>query len=138
MDDACTHTRTLAILNALAEGVHPQTGEVFPTDSPYYSPEVIRALYNAIRMLDGLQSDSRTRSQVRPRSGAPTNAGKLWNEDEDRRLLAEFDAGKSLKELAGLHQRTYAGIEARLEKLGRLKPEERTTARRVPPQRASG
>ncbi len=134
MDESHVHARTLATLNALAEGVHPLTGEVFPADCPYHSPEIVRALYGAVRLLEGGVPKASAKPVERPREGAPANAGKPWNVDEDRQLLVEFDGGKTLKDIAILHQRTYAGIEARLEKLGRLSPEERTTSRRVPAQ----
>lgn len=165
MDDAQTraktqaHTqadslaRTLTILNALAEGVHPATGEVFAPDCPYHSPEIVRALYGAVRRLEGTASSSdgqvpeRSRPETprsetarpeRAREGAPANAGKPWSVEEDRQLLVEFDSGKTLKECAVLHQRTFAGIEARLEKLGRLDAADRTTSRRVPARPGNG
>lgn len=147
---ADTHARTLTVLHALAEGVHPSTGEVFPPDCPYHSPEIVRALYGAMRALEGsahpAQSPERSRPEAartdtaRPerREGSPANAGKPWSVEEDRQLLVEFDAGKTLKECAVLHQRTFAGIEARLEKLGRLDAADRTTSRRVPPRPGNG
>lgn len=131
--DAITR-RTIGILTALAEGVDPATGEVFPDNCPYHSPEIVRALYGAIRVLENGAARRPERPVPRPRDGTPTNAGKPWSAEEDRQLLVEFDAGKSLKECAVLHQRTYAGIEARLEKLGRLDASDRTTSRRVPPR----
>ena len=39
---------------------------------------------------------------------------------EDERLLAGFDGGASVEALATAHERTRAGIEARLVKHGRL------------------
>jgi hypothetical protein len=44
--------RALTILTALAGGVNPLTGELFAVDSPYQSPDVIRALYCAVRALE--------------------------------------------------------------------------------------
>jgi len=134
MEDAHARARHLAILASLAEGVHPATGEVFANDCPYHSADIVRALYGAIRALEAGPTPPPTKKPVeRPREPALANVGKPWTVEEDRQLLVEFDAGKSLKECATLHQRTHAGIEARLEKLGRLKPEQRTTARRYPP-----
>lgn len=37
----------LRIVRALAEGADPETGEMFPEDSPYQRPEVIRTLFAA-------------------------------------------------------------------------------------------
>ena len=49
--------------------------------------------------------------------------------EEDERLLAGFDAGTRVDELATTHERTRAGIEARLVKHGRLEAEQAPAAR---------
>lgn len=114
MDEA----KALTIVSALANGVNPLTGEVFAIDSPYQSADVVRALYLAVRGLEAA-ARRRARAPVEP----PSNAGKPWTADEDERLLDGFDAGRSLVELAQAHARTAAGIQARLEKHGRLQPQ---------------
>jgi hypothetical protein len=112
MDDI----KALGIVSALANGVNPQTGEVFDVDSPYQTGDVIRALYVAVRALE-----STTRTKLRPgRTRMPTNAGKPWTETEDLELLEKFDEGLSIAALARAHDRTPAGIQARLERHGRL------------------
>lgn len=112
MDDI----KALGIVSALANGVNPQTGEVFDVDSPYQTADVIRALYIAVRALEGT-----TRTKLRPaRTRTPSNAGKPWTEQEDLELLEKFDEGLSIAELARAHDRTAAGIQARLERHGRL------------------
>ena len=45
--------QALKILNALANGVHPATGEVFAADSAYQHPDTVRALFEGIRALEG-------------------------------------------------------------------------------------
>jgi hypothetical protein len=112
MDDS----KALGIVSALANGVNPQTGEVFEVDSPYQTADVIRALYVAVRALE-LTNRSKTRTT---RSRLPANAGKPWTEQEDLQLLEKFDQGLSLAQLAQAHDRTLAGIQARLERHGRL------------------
>ena len=109
-------TKALDVLSALANGVHPTTGEVFAADSPYQSPDVVRALFVVIRAFE-----ARVKAQAR-RADLPSNAGKAWTAEEDQKLLSGFDAGRSIKQLADEHQRTLAGIQARLEKHGRLEP----------------
>jgi hypothetical protein len=118
--------RAYAIVSALANGVDPLSGEPLAPDAVHQHPDVVRALMAAARALDA-GGDAR-----RGRSALPANAGKPWSTEEDERLLAEFDSGRSLKELAELHARTVAGIEARLERFGRLDPDARTTPRRYP------
>lgn len=108
-------SKATAVLTALASGVNPQTGEVFPPESVYQSAEVVRALYVAIRALE-----PSLRRRTRARGSVPANAGKPWSEEEDQALLAEFDEGRSIAELAEAHGRTQAGIQARLERHGRI------------------
>lgn len=104
----------LKILNSLANGVHPATGEVFAPDSPYQHPDTVRALFEAIRSIDGA-----TAAGPEPQK-KPTATFVRWTADEEERLVAGFDAGKSTTDLAQLHNRSLAGIEARLLKLGKI------------------
>lgn len=105
----------LRILNALANGVHPTTGEVFAADSPYQHPDTVRALFEAVRVLE--TSDSRN---TRGNGDMPANTFVRWTPEEEERLAAGFDAGRSSAELAKLHNRSRAAIEARLLKLGKI------------------
>ena len=102
----------LKILNALANGVHPATGEVFAADSPYQHPDTVRALFEAVRALDSDTS--------RPREEKPAGTFVRWTPEEEERLAAGFDAGRTSAELAKLHDRSKAAIEARLLKLGKI------------------
>ena len=116
-------TKALSIVSALANGVNPQTGEVFAPDSPYQTADVVRALFLAAQVLE-------SRSRTKAKAPAPDNAGKPWTGDEDERLLQAFDAGTAIAELARAHGRTQAGIQARLEKHGRVQPGPLSSARR--------
>jgi hypothetical protein len=122
--------KALNIVSTLANGVNPITGEVFPPDSPYQTSEIVRALFVAARALDGTARVQPPAREARPRSESLPNVGKPWSSEEDTRLLAEFDRGRSPRELASVHGRTLAGIEARLEKLGRISAQQRVTTNR--------
>ncbi|WP_443946620.1 hypothetical protein ACJVDH_05810 [Pedobacter sp. AW1-32] len=100
------NNRHLEILQALANGTYPVTGEVFPADSPYNQPEIIRALFFAINQLEVLAKQG--------------NKGLAWNEQEDNLLSQRFNEGIKITQLAKLHSRTYGAIKARLIKLGVL------------------
>jgi hypothetical protein len=115
-NDIMDDSKALGIVSALANGVNPQTGEVFEVDSPYQSADVIRALYVAVR---ALEMTNRAKART-TRTRLPANAGKPWTEQEDLQLLEKFDEGLSLAQLAQVHDRTLAGIQARLERHGRL------------------
>ena len=103
------------IIEVLAGGVDPATGEVLPDDSPLSSPHVIRALFIAAKALEVMAT-----KPARPAVAGPGNAGKPWAEEEDQRLLATFDAGTPVAELARTHERTTGSINSRLIRLGRL------------------
>jgi len=109
----------LKILNALANGVHPATGEVFGADSPYQHPDTVRALFEAVRTME--TGAARTTSTERTTRGdMPANTFVRWSLEEEVKLASGFDAGKSTAELARLHNRSRAAIEARLLKMGKI------------------
>ena len=106
--------QALAVVRSLANGVDPESGEVFPAESAYQRPRVVRALYEAATALERIDRFDRRRSQMPPKTGEP------WTEEEDRKLLAAFDAGRALQELASAHERTMGAVRARLLKYGRI------------------
>jgi len=109
----------LKIIQQLANGTDPHTGEIFRTDSPYQHPDTVRALFAAARALD---SQSAPRQRAAGAENAPQNAGKPWSGAEDEALAGAFDSGKTVPELAAEHQRSRFAIEARLAKLGKIEP----------------
>jgi hypothetical protein len=109
-------TTAIAVVSALANGIDHRTGEVFARDSPYQSADVIRALYIAVRELEHVVRGKRGQ----PTRTLPINAGKPWNEEDDRLLLERWDQGNTIELFGEMHGRTLAGIRARLERHGRL------------------
>lgn len=107
-------SEALSIVRSLANGVDPASGEGFSGESPYQRADIVRALFAAADALERSERYSRRRGDL------PSKAGQPWSEDEDRKLLASFDAGRGLQELAATHERTQTGIRARLVKYGRL------------------
>src|SRR5688572_15285329 len=107
-------TQALAIVRSLANGVDPAGGEVFAQDSAYQRPQVGIALCEAAAAIERIARFERLRSQM------PQKTGEPWSEEEDRKLLAAFDAGRALQELAAAHERTMGAVRARLLKYGRI------------------
>jgi hypothetical protein len=107
-------TQALAVVRSLANGVDPETGEVFPPESTYQRPQVVRALYEAAAALERIERFERRKNQM------PSKTGEPWTEEEDRKLLAAFDAGRALQELAAAHERTLGAVRARLLMYGRI------------------
>ncbi|HZM45560.1 MAG TPA: hypothetical protein VFC14_12060 [Burkholderiales bacterium] len=134
--------QTLRILNALANGIHPATGEKFGADSPYQHPDTVRALFEAMRAVEGA-------GEAAPASSASTSAapaaerrpampesgsGSRWTSEEEQRLVNSFDMGRTVDELARAHSRSRAAIEARLVRLGKMDASAVTSALRYPPK----
>jgi hypothetical protein len=124
--------QTLKILNALANGVHPSTGEVFAADSPYQHPDTVRALFEAVREMEGSHKPAPPRE--RKTGDMPANTFVRWSLEEEVRLASGFDAGKTSAELAKLHNRSRAAIEARLLKMGKIDVSALTVQLRYPPK----
>jgi hypothetical protein len=103
------------IVDSLAHGVDPESGEVLSGVSPLCSAPVIRALFVASAALGDVD-------KVRPRPSAkrPAQAGAPWTVAEDAELAAAFDGGATVRELAGKHQRSAGGIRSRWIHLGRI------------------
>ena len=122
--------QTLRILNALANGVHPATGEKFAADGPYQHPDTVRALFEAMRAVEGgAAAPALERKAAFPQSGS----GSRWSTEEEERLAGGFDAGRTVDELARAHNRSRAAIEARLVRLGKLDASAVTSPLRYPP-----
>jgi hypothetical protein len=85
------------------------------TDSGDPVADLKRALFAAVDALE-----QRMRVTARRQGAMPRNAGKPWTQAEDDELLQRFDSGLAVDALAAAHERTRAGIEARLVRHGRL------------------
>jgi hypothetical protein len=109
------------IIDTLAQGIHPVTGEAMPEDSPYNAPPVIRALHAVSRALEGAPAGSEAAEAPRSRrAGLPPNAGKAWSAQEDAALETAFDAGIPVKQVAQELGRTVFAVEQRLIKIGKV------------------
>jgi hypothetical protein len=113
--------RAREILQALVQGVDPLTGEELPPGTILQQADVLRAL------LAGLSALEQTAARAQRRSQLPDNVGRPWTAEEEATLVASYKSGDSVPDIAIRHGRTLRAIEARLEKLGLLTPEQRTT-----------
>ena len=114
----------LTVVRKLADGIHPETGEVLSSDCLYNHPQAVRALHRAIGALEFQIERERTRKFL------PSNAGKPWSNQEDAQICDELRRGMSFEQIARMHNRTNGSIVARLVKLGRISagPQVRKTA----------
>lgn len=115
-----------SIIESLANGMDPQTGEVLAVPGVCSQPQVIRALFIAGRALDRLIARENRLKTL------PENAGKPWSPSEDSELLKHFDGGLSMKALAAGHGRSNGAIASRLAHLGRIKDSAEASRRTGP------
>lgn len=108
----------LVILEALANGVDPFTGEIYPPESPYQKAETVRALFMAIRELEAKKPRKEKKVKLGPDGTPLKKMGSAWTEEEDEALKAAFLTQSTVAELSEAHQRTAGGIRARLVRLG--------------------
>ena len=114
------------IVNTLAQGVDPTTGEVFPPESPYNDPEVIRALYSMLEFVKQARKPRMTVDERRRQNseiGRPMNAGLPWTEEDRDAVASGFRGGKTIKELATNFERSLGAIHAELVRQELISPE---------------
>ena len=78
-------------------------------------------------LLAGLTAIEQTAARAQRRSPLPATVGQAWTTEEESRLVAAFKSGEAPAAMARQHGRTLRAIEARLEKLGLITAEQRTT-----------
>lgn len=122
--------RARQILQSLVEGVDPFNGEELPSDTVLQQADTLRALLAGVSALDQLTARASRRAQL------PQNIGRTWSESEQGELIDAFQAGEPLDDIALRHGRTLRAIEARLEKLGLITADQRTTQDRFGPRDA--
>jgi hypothetical protein len=113
--------RAREVLHALTQGVDPETGAELPKNAITFRSEILRALYAAIAAFDQVEARAKRRAQL------PDCVGLPWTPAEEQQLATEFGAGEEVASIAEKHQRTVRAIEARLERLGLITVEQRTT-----------
>jgi hypothetical protein len=102
-----TTTDAISVIQALAEGVDPATGEIFPPESVYQRADIVRALFKAVGVMETEKVKAVRRATL------PPKAGKPWAEFEDAQLKAAFVLKRPAAELGAEFQRTPGAIRAR-------------------------
>lgn len=100
-------TVAVAVLKALAEGADPLTGELLTGGGVLERAEVREALAAAAAALER-------------RGPLPGMVGKRWTPEEEARLVAAFEAGKAVNDIATELERKRGGVRSRLVLLGKI------------------
>jgi len=119
-----TPQQAAQIIEHLALGVDPRTGEVLGEGDACTAPEIIRALFIARNALQAPSPAATTPAQRKTpfvRNGVELpNVGKKWSEEDVGTLLQQFEAGTPLSRIAVQLGRTDGSIVARLVHAGVL------------------
>lgn len=115
------HTEARTILMSLIEGRNPNSGERLPAECVVHRSDVIRALLLGMGAIDATNARAKRRAQL------PKNVGRDWTTKEEEQLRSEFAAQEPVSAIAARHGRTLRAIEARLQMMGLITAEQRTT-----------
>ena len=108
--------KAIEIVKSLADGCDPRSHKTLPRESVYQDADTVRALYTALSMME--ESCQRQESVAQ----LPSNAGRPWDDTEDKKLCDEFHHAVSFDEIAQVHSRTRRAIISRLVKLRKIRP----------------
>lgn len=110
------------IVEMLADGIDPTTGEILPSDSHYNNPEIIRALFTVLRSVRmparASKKSIEEKQKVNIDSGRPKNAGLSWSEDQRNEVSTLFNQGKTIEDLSEYFERTKGSITSELTHQG--------------------
>ncbi len=109
--------RAIEVVEKLADGIDPVSGEKHGEDSPYQQADTVRALHTLLGAVKGVGAE-----QVK--KDGPPKAGKAWSEAEEKEMVEMFDANVKVVDIATTLERTKGAIWARLEKVGRVSRDE--------------
>ena len=115
------YTDATSVLKALIEGHEPGSDVPLPAESVVHRPDVLRSLLAGVAALERVAARDQRRALL------PDNVGRSWTADEETRMAEAFKAGESPELIARNHRRTLRAIEARLQRMGLLNEEDRTT-----------
>ncbi len=110
-------TESRKIVNTLAQGIHPTTGEVFPPESLYNDPEVIRALFSILEFAKRPTRQRRSAEERRQENlalGRPRNSGLPWTEEDRSLVESGFQEGMTVEKLAETLGRSSGAIVAEI------------------------
>lgn len=122
MTNSKQYQKARAVLQSLIQGLDPETGVELPKDAIVNRIEVNRSMLVAVTALEQVQA------RILRRAMLPEGVGKTWTDEEVQRLKVEFANSDPIPLIATKHSRTIRAIEARLELLGLLSPDQRTTS----------
>ena len=119
--------KAYSVIEALASGIDPMTGECFDADSPYNQPEVIRALFYILRnkpLRKKTKKSLEEKQQENVGKGLPMNYGLPWTQESIDSVIEDFQANMAIDAIAEKMARKPASIIGLLKKQGMITEEQ--------------
>ena len=113
-----TKEKATVLLKSLLDGVDPVTGEVLPENHVCCTPQVMRALHEAILALGGGNQPEAAEHAPPVTKKGRLNAGRPWTDEDLDALKQMFTAGVSMEEICRVLQRRERGVKNTLAYLG--------------------
>lgn len=120
--------KAVQMIESVANGINPESGEAFPTDAPYNSPGIIRALFTCTQHIG--HSPPKNKKTVEEKQaenkgkGLPLNAGLPWTKEMKAELANLYKDGETPANLAQKLERTQYAILLELKKQGLISEED--------------
>lgn len=118
--------KTISIIEGLANGVDPITGEVLPATSPYNNPEVIRALFHVVNLIPKSKKPKKTIEEKQKENiekGLPKNYGLPWEEADIQKVISYYQSDVQVDVIANEFSRKPSSIVSLLKKHGAITEE---------------
>ena len=106
------------IVEMLADGIDPTTGDVLSADSICNDPEVIRALFKVLKSIQMPLKVSGKSIEEKKEKGRLKNRGLPWSDEHRKEIGVLFNQGKTIKEISAHFERTTGAIRAELKHQG--------------------
>ncbi len=116
------YQKARAVLQSLVQGLDPDSGAELSRDAIVNRIEISRSMLIAVKAIEQVEARQPRRAQLRE------SVGKNWTDDEQQQLRTEFANSEPIELIATKHGRTVRAIESRLELLGLLSADQRTTS----------
>jgi hypothetical protein len=116
-----SNEKALEIIKTLILGLDPETNDPLPKSSVLNRSDVLRAFLAATAALEQVMARSARRAML------PSGVGRTWTDEEEQQLRAMFEDKIPVEAIAEKLRRTVRAIEARLEKIGLITSDQRTT-----------
>ncbi|MDX3774995.1 hypothetical protein QE250_12795 [Chromatiaceae bacterium AAb-1] len=111
--------KAFSIVDALANGINPVTGECFPEDSPYNHPDIIRALFSVLREQQTVKKPKKSleeKQQENLAKGLPMNYGLPWTDENIDLVIKQFALNVPIDVIANQIARKPGSIIGLLKK----------------------